>query len=198
MTWPNTIASSHGILAGLGKSKAANNGDQSLEKMAHDLETVRQATCADTPVILVGHSIGGMIQHVTVACCRTSNQRRTGHRDGAYDLYKSRPDQHRRSLTRAIQPFSWHSLPHHSTCTVGVALELAELSQRLDSYDQSIDQFLGKQTENSWIVELDLQREHGLPWSRAGNIAMVSLDAEAPFDNCRYPFNTIRDDDTIV
>ncbi len=51
-------------LAGLGRSKAADNGDQSLEKMAHDLEAVRQNMCNNSNVILVGHSIGGMILQV--------------------------------------------------------------------------------------------------------------------------------------
>lgn len=50
-------------LAGLGKSSAPGNADHSLEKMAADLEAVlTQAT--EGPVILVGHSIGGMIQQV--------------------------------------------------------------------------------------------------------------------------------------
>lgn len=50
-------------LAGLGRSTAPQNGDHSLEKMAADLEAVlMQAT--EGPVILVGHSIGGMIQQV--------------------------------------------------------------------------------------------------------------------------------------
>jgi len=50
-------------LAGLGESKAPRNADHSLDKMAADLEAVlTEAT--DGPVILVGHSIGGMIQQV--------------------------------------------------------------------------------------------------------------------------------------
>lgn len=48
-------------LAGLGKSKGPSNADYSLDKMAHDLEAVVRATAIDTPLILVGHSIGGMI-----------------------------------------------------------------------------------------------------------------------------------------
>ncbi len=48
-------------LAGLGDSSQPQNADHSLEKMAGDLEAVlTQATSG--PVILVGHSIGGMIQ----------------------------------------------------------------------------------------------------------------------------------------
>lgn len=48
-------------LPGMGKSTGPNNGDFSLERMARDLEAVLQATCAGTPVILFGHSIGGMV-----------------------------------------------------------------------------------------------------------------------------------------
>ena len=48
-------------LPGLGKSKGPSNADFSLEKMAHDLEAVLRATDNGSPVILVGHSIGGMI-----------------------------------------------------------------------------------------------------------------------------------------
>ena len=47
-------------LPGLGKSKGPDNKDWSLEKMAHDLNAVI-AFSGDRPVILVGHSIGGMI-----------------------------------------------------------------------------------------------------------------------------------------
>jgi pimeloyl-ACP methyl ester carboxylesterase len=53
-------------LPGLGQSKGPKNGDYSLEKMAHDLEAVAQHS-GKGPVILVGHSIGGMI---TQTFCR--------------------------------------------------------------------------------------------------------------------------------
>jgi pimeloyl-ACP methyl ester carboxylesterase len=49
-------------LPAMGKSSGPTDGDFSLEKMARDLEAVREETSAGTPVILVGHSIGGMIQ----------------------------------------------------------------------------------------------------------------------------------------
>ena len=50
-------------LAGLGNSSAPRNGDHSLEKMATDLEAIiTEATRG--PVVLIGHSIGGMIQQV--------------------------------------------------------------------------------------------------------------------------------------
>lgn len=50
-------------LAGLGKSSAPRNDDHSLEKMAADLQAViNEATRG--PVVLIGHSIGGMIQQV--------------------------------------------------------------------------------------------------------------------------------------
>ncbi|HUQ72767.1 MAG TPA: alpha/beta hydrolase [Planctomycetaceae bacterium] len=48
-------------LAGLGKSSAPGNGDHSLEKMAADLEAV-VAEATEGSVVLIGHSIGGMIQ----------------------------------------------------------------------------------------------------------------------------------------
>jgi len=48
-------------LPGLGKSQGPANADYSLEKMAADLEAVMQATTHQAPVVLVGHSIGGMI-----------------------------------------------------------------------------------------------------------------------------------------
>lgn len=53
-------------LPGLGKSRGPSNADYSLEKMAHDLEAVLQLA-GDGPVILLGHSIGGMI---TITFCR--------------------------------------------------------------------------------------------------------------------------------
>ncbi len=47
-------------LPGLGKSKKPKNRDYSLEKYARDLESVLSLT-GDQPVILLGHSMGGMI-----------------------------------------------------------------------------------------------------------------------------------------
>ncbi|MEH2149115.1 alpha/beta fold hydrolase [Nostoc sp.] len=47
-------------LPGLGKSSKPKNNDHSIEKYARDLEAV-VAIAGDKPVILVGHSMGGMI-----------------------------------------------------------------------------------------------------------------------------------------
>ena len=47
-------------LPGLGKSTRPKNSDYSLEKFARDLEAVI-AIAGNKPVILLGHSIGGMI-----------------------------------------------------------------------------------------------------------------------------------------
>ena len=47
-------------LPGLGKSSRPKNNDYSLEKYARDLEAV-VAIAGEKPVILVGHSMGGMI-----------------------------------------------------------------------------------------------------------------------------------------
>ena len=47
-------------LPGLGRSSAPANNDYSLEKMAGDLDAVIRLA-GDRPVILAGHSIGGMI-----------------------------------------------------------------------------------------------------------------------------------------
>ncbi len=46
-------------LPGLGKSRQPSNNDYSLEKFARDLEAV-VALVGDKPVILLGHSLGGM------------------------------------------------------------------------------------------------------------------------------------------
>jgi pimeloyl-ACP methyl ester carboxylesterase len=46
-------------LRGLGKSSRAANGDYSLDAMADDLAAV--VDLAESPVVVVGHSIGGMI-----------------------------------------------------------------------------------------------------------------------------------------
>ena len=47
-------------LPGLGLSKRPDNNDYSLDKMARDLDAV-VALAGNTPVVLLGHSIGGMI-----------------------------------------------------------------------------------------------------------------------------------------
>lgn len=65
---PHDLASRFRIvlwdLPGLGRSTAADNRDQSLEKMARDLDAVVQHVANGQPVTLVGHSIGGMILQV--------------------------------------------------------------------------------------------------------------------------------------
>lgn len=54
-------------LPGLGRSQGPTNSDYSLEKMAGDLQAVVNAVAPTEPVVLVGHSIGGMI---TQTFCR--------------------------------------------------------------------------------------------------------------------------------
>jgi len=49
-------------LAGLGKSRGPSNHDHSLEKLANDLNAVLEHVAPIGPVILIGHSIGGMTQ----------------------------------------------------------------------------------------------------------------------------------------
>ena len=48
--------------AGLGKSRGPSNHDHSLEKLAKDLNAVLEQVAPNGPVILIGHSIGGMTQ----------------------------------------------------------------------------------------------------------------------------------------
>lgn len=48
-------------LPGLGRSSQPEDGGYSLERMAGDLKAVVDATSGGRPVVLVGHSIGGMI-----------------------------------------------------------------------------------------------------------------------------------------
>ncbi|MCW3055533.1 MAG: alpha/beta hydrolase fold protein [Chthonomonadales bacterium] len=55
-------------LPGLGRSTGPKRADYSLEKMAGDLEAV-VAFCGPGPIVLLGHSIGGMI---TLTLCRLS------------------------------------------------------------------------------------------------------------------------------
>lgn len=49
-------------LAGLGMSRGPSNHDHSLEKLANDLNAVLEHVAPNGPVILIGHSIGGMTQ----------------------------------------------------------------------------------------------------------------------------------------
>jgi pimeloyl-ACP methyl ester carboxylesterase len=48
-------------LPGMGQSRGPDDGDYSLERMAADLASVLKETSNAQPVVLVGHSIGGMI-----------------------------------------------------------------------------------------------------------------------------------------
>ena len=45
---------------GHGRSSLATDGDYSLDALGHDLEAVLDAESDDRPVVLVGHSLGGM------------------------------------------------------------------------------------------------------------------------------------------
>ena len=47
---------------GLRKSRGPSNPDHSLEKLANDLNAVLEQISPNGPVILIGHSIGGMTQ----------------------------------------------------------------------------------------------------------------------------------------
>jgi pimeloyl-ACP methyl ester carboxylesterase len=47
-------------LRGHGRSGPAIRGTTSIARVAEDLRTVVEATCGDLPVVLVGHSLGGM------------------------------------------------------------------------------------------------------------------------------------------
>jgi pimeloyl-ACP methyl ester carboxylesterase len=58
-------------LRGLGQSKGPRNGDYRIETMAEDLNAVIAGTSFDRQVILVGHSIGGMI---TQCFCRIHSE----------------------------------------------------------------------------------------------------------------------------
>jgi pimeloyl-ACP methyl ester carboxylesterase len=49
-------------LPGLGRSTAPDSGNFSLEKLAGDLDSVIRVVSPESPVVLIGHSIGGMIQ----------------------------------------------------------------------------------------------------------------------------------------
>jgi pimeloyl-ACP methyl ester carboxylesterase len=47
-------------MRGHGRSGPAPQGTTSIARVAEDLRAVIEATCADLPVVLVGHSLGGM------------------------------------------------------------------------------------------------------------------------------------------
>jgi pimeloyl-ACP methyl ester carboxylesterase len=59
-------------LRGLGQSRAPSNNDYALERMAEDLDAVVQTAAGSGPVVLVGHSIGGM---VNLTYCKLFPQR---------------------------------------------------------------------------------------------------------------------------
>lgn len=56
-------------LPGLGKSQAPQTNDYSIEKMALDLQAVIDEASPGEPVVLIGHSIGGMIQQTYCRIC---------------------------------------------------------------------------------------------------------------------------------
>ncbi len=66
-------------LPGLGRSRGPQNNDYSLEKMAEDLGAVISEVSPHDPVILIGHSIGGMIQQTF---CRLYPERLRSHISG--------------------------------------------------------------------------------------------------------------------
>jgi pimeloyl-ACP methyl ester carboxylesterase len=55
-------------LPGMGKSKGPSNGNYSLQRMADDLDAVLEMTKNQAPIVLVGHSIGGMILQTYSRC----------------------------------------------------------------------------------------------------------------------------------
>ena len=63
-------------LPGLGRSHGSSDGNYSLEKMAGDLSAVVNAVAPSESVLLVGHSIGGMITQTYCRVFATEAQQR--------------------------------------------------------------------------------------------------------------------------
>ena len=176
-------------LAGLGKSEAATSGDQSMQKMAQDLEAVRLAACGNDPVILVGHSIGGMIQQ---EYCKLAESRLQDQVKGLVFVHTTYINPVRTNLlaglTIALQPL----LVALSYLTIPLA-PLAWLSNWQSYYNGSMQltsrltSFSGKQTREQLDRGARLAA-HAWPAVVArGYIAMVNFEGESVLPRISVP-----------
>lgn len=170
-------------LAGLGKSKRPLNKDHSIEKMAHDLAAVISATATPerSPFVLVGHSIGGMIQQTF---CRIHREHLHATVKGMVLLHTTYTNPVRTNLARILMTVIEKPVLVPLNYLTIVLAPLAWLSNWQSYFNGSLQfssrftSFSGKQTRR--------QLDHGArllaaAWPATvgrGNFAMTAFDEE--------------------
>ena len=176
-------------LPGMGQSRGPTTGDFSLEKMAADLEAVVQVA-GKGPIILVGHSIGGMILQTY---CRLY-PKQLGPRVGALVLLHTTFTNPLRTalgaplwtaiekpllvplnhLTVWLAPLAWLSnWQSYLNGSLHVATRIASFSGR---------QTWGQLSYGAWLA--------AKAWPAAvarGNLAMLRFDEQAELPNVEIP-----------
>jgi pimeloyl-ACP methyl ester carboxylesterase len=177
-------------LPGLGKSTAPTNGDFRIEKMASDLEAVLAAAAPSGPVMLVGHSIGGMItqtfcrlfperlgQHVTaIALVHTTytNPLRTAWLAPLWSALETPLIVPLNYLTIWLAPLAWVSnMQSYLNGTMHIITRFASFAG---------DQTWGQVNYGSWLAAI------AWPGTVArGNLAMLEFDEQQTLPHISVP-----------
>lgn len=177
-------------LPGLGKSKAANDGDQRIEKMADDLLAVLKATSTGLPIVLVGHSIGGMI---TQTFCRLHPEQLSANVQGLALVHTTSINPIRTNVAASLATaLEWPLITPLNYLMIALA-PLAWLSNWQSYLNGSlhictrITTFAGKQT---WQQLDHAALLAALPWPATlarGNLAMQTFNEEHTLSQIGVP-----------
>lgn len=176
-------------LPGLGQSHGPTNNDYSLEKMAGDLRAVMDAVAPTEPVILVGHSIGGMITQTFSRVFHAETHRRVKGLVLIHTTYQNPVTTALGApLLRILQPFI--VVLNHATIALA---PLAWLSNWQSYWNGSlhmasrISSFAGGQT---WGQIEYASRLCAAAWPAVvarGNLAMLEFDERATLPTIEIP-----------
>jgi pimeloyl-ACP methyl ester carboxylesterase len=177
-------------LPGLGQSHGPRNRDFSIEKMANDLEAVLKATATKMPIVLAGHSIGGMI---TQTFCRLHEEHLGTTVQGLIFVHTT----YTNPLRTAIGGSLWSSIESPvivplNYLTIGLA-PLVWLSNWMSYLNGSLHftsrftSFTGKQT---WAALDHSARLAAKAWPAVvarGNLAMLDFNEERTLPKVEIP-----------
>jgi pimeloyl-ACP methyl ester carboxylesterase len=176
-------------LPGLGRSRSPKNGDFSLEKMANDLAAVGELS-GKGPLVLVGHSIGGMILQTF---CRLHAKQLGNRVVGIVLLHTTYTNPLRTALGRSI----WSAIErpilvplNHLTVWLAPLAWLSNLQSYLNGslhVMTRIASFSGRQTwaQLNYAAWLAAKAWPGV--IARGNLAMLNFDEQTVLPTVEIP-----------
>jgi pimeloyl-ACP methyl ester carboxylesterase len=177
-------------LPGLGRSRGASNGECSIEKLAHDLDSVIDSTANATPLVLVSHSIGSF---ATQTLCRLRPKQFGSKVQGFVLLHPTYVNPLRTCfLSPLATALEWPLITPLNYLTIALA-PLAWLSNWQSYYNGSLhictrlSTFSGQQTWNQLDHAARLAAEAWPGVLARGNLAMQRFDEERTLPHIAVP-----------